>query len=176
MLLSYATTQNLLFLKIFSGAAGFALLCGGMYIFTRTTGRLLRIIALPVKGSGGTLQLRLEGKRWIPWRISSVTVPLGDVSLSHKWSELVIPEFQGRHLPISEISVFIRPFVRFGRWFGRFFREMRAVLTGDTLVYVYVKGHRAWKMDIRGQALGGAKGELQAVFQCAEFDSLLTVV
>jgi hypothetical protein len=163
MLLSYATASVALFLKLFSGAAGFALLCGGMYIFTRTTGRLLRIVALPVKGSGGTLQLRLEGKRWIPWRISSVTVPLGDVSLSHKLSEIIVPGLEGQHLPISEVSVFIRPFVRFGRWFGRFFREMRAVLTGDTLVYVYVKGHRAWKMDIRGEALRGAKGKLLLV-------------
>jgi len=164
ILLSYATVKDMLFLKFFSGAAGFALLCGGMYIFTRTTGRLLRIVTLPVKGTGGSLQLRLEGKRWIPWRISSITVPLSDVSLSHKWSELVVPEFQGQHLPISEVSVFIRPFVRFGRWFGRFFQEMRAILTGDTLVYVYVKGHRAWKMDIRGQTLSGVKGELLMYF------------
>jgi len=164
MLLSYATVSVMPFLKFFSGAAGFALLCGGMYIFTRTTGRLLRIVALPVKGSGGILQLRLEGKRWIPWRISSVTVPLGDVSLSHKRSEINVPGFEGKHLPISEVSVLVRPFVRFGRWFGRFFREMRAVLTGETLVWVYVKGHRAWKMDVRGEALAGAKGELLLVF------------
>ena len=176
MLLSVATVKAMLFLKFFSGAAGFALLCGGMYIFTRTTGRLLRIVALPVKESGGALQLRLEGKRWIPWRIDSVTVPLGNVSLSHKWSELAVPEFQGQHLPISEVSVLIRPFARFGRWFGRFFREMRAVLTGETLVYVYVKGHRAWKMDIRGHALGGAKGELLSYFTSPSLILLLIVV
>ena len=166
MLLSYATVSDMLFLKFFSGAAGFVLLCGGMYVFTRTTGRLLRIVALPVTGSGAGLHLRLEGKRWIPWRMSSVTVPLSDVSVSHKLSELVVPGLEGQHLPISEVSVFVRPFVRFGQWFGRFFREMRAVMTGETLAYVYVKGHRAWKMDIRGEVLGGIKGELLLVLMC----------
>ncbi|KAF2399468.1 hypothetical protein EJ06DRAFT_52968 [Trichodelitschia bisporula] len=121
-----------------------------------TVGRLHGITALP-QGAKGELVLRLEGQYMYPWFTSKVLeVPVSQVTVQAPLSE--VAPASPRKGPIEEVGILVRPFVAFGRWFGRMLGETKSGFLREHVVWVYIGGKRAWKLDTRGQAFGGAQG------------------
>lgn len=146
----------------------FALWGMGAWTLGAPGGRLLRVWALPNARPGAELRLRLEGKRVVPFLSKAVVVPAERVRVSALLADVVMEPLRLRS-PIGEAPVWVRPFVRFGRWCGSVFENTKAVMFRSVFVYWGVPGglmNRVWKLDVRGMAKGGARGELISTLVC----------
>jgi hypothetical protein len=144
---------------------------GGVWMIAGAARLCKRIIAIPIpKGTTprGGMRVRVEGTQYWPWKIHSVEADIADLSLYKSMAESISavgPKSAPRaQLPISGVSVFIRPFVRLGRGTSALFKEALHAFHRQSLPTLRVaqkgKGIRMFKVDVRGEAFGGAKGKL----------------
>jgi hypothetical protein len=134
----------------------------GGWTFAAPGGRLRRVWALPNERQGEELRLRLEGKRLIPFLSKKIVVPAEHVHVTSLLSEIVTKP-RSERTSVSEAPVWVRPFVRFGRWCGSVYENTQAVMFRSVFVYWGVPTgfmNKVWKLDVRGMAKGGTKGEL----------------
>lgn len=155
-----ADTHSLL--KYLPIGLSFCLYICGIYTFNASTSRIQRVWAIPPSKPGEGLQLKIEGRKWVPFLMKTLTVPADHVFTRSTLSEIeILPK--KAEVPVEEADWFARPFVRFGRWCGRVFENTKAVLFRTVFVHWSVRGHGwknvIWKIDVRGMARGGGKGE-----------------
>jgi hypothetical protein len=139
----------------------------GIWVFAGTLGICKRITAFPAAKARDGLRVIVEGSDyWLPWRTRTVEAALEDVSILRSMADAqsdVRRKFTPR-LPDSEVSSFIRPFLKLGRGFGAFAKEVQNACSRQahpSLLIRQGKGTETvkFKLDIRGQAFGGAKGK-----------------
>lgn len=139
----------------------FCLYLASGWMFSGQTNLLRRVWAVPATKPGDGLRLRLEGRRWIPFATARLLVPADAVRVQSLLADVPLQP-KAPHVPITEVSVLVRPFVRFGRFCRRVFENTQAAMFRNVFVHWHVSGqgwmNGAWKLDIRGMARGGAKG------------------
>ena len=121
---------------------------------------MLRITAIPVKNIGAVnqrgLNLRITAARWFPFYKKTIEVPAELVSLRKRLQDIQLPVSYVQ--PLDEVPALIRPFVRFGDWVKPLVYDTLSGWHTGRLIFMEIEGGKRLKLDIRGQALGGAKG------------------
>jgi hypothetical protein len=139
----------------------------GLWTIAGTMGICKRITAFPATKARDGVRVMVEGSYfWVPWRRRIVEAELGDVVIFRSMADCqkdtkrkIVPQ-----IPDDEISPFILGFVKFGRAFGACVKEIPNACFRQTHPSLQIRGGGKresvmFKLDIRGQAFGGAKGE-----------------
>jgi hypothetical protein len=139
------------------GVSSLVLFFVGCFTLSATTKLIRSITAVPTKSS--QLHLRITSSRFVPWSTKTVEVPLSDVYLDKSVQEqLLSAGYRKERGPLSEVSIFLRPWVWMGRGLADFGLQTRSMFVREHMVKMIIKGEGGWKLDVRGMALGGAEG------------------
>jgi hypothetical protein len=142
------------------GVSSLVLFLVGCWTLSATTKLVRGVTAVPHKEPGGTLHVKMEVSRFVPWMTSTMEVPLTDVYLDKSvLDQLRYAGVNTQREPLSSISIFLRPWVWMGRGLADFGLQTRSMFLREHMVKMIVRGQGGWKFDVRGQALGGHEGE-----------------
>jgi hypothetical protein len=141
------------------GVTSFVLFLTGSWTLSASTKLVRGIEAVPKHFQGEPLHLRLTLSRFVPWRTKTVELPLSDVYLDKSVRDVLFGATPRKiRQPLSETNFALRPWVWMGRGIVDFGTQTRSMFTREHMVKILIKGE-AFKLDVRGMALGGAEGE-----------------
>jgi hypothetical protein len=148
-----------LYVTMCYGVASVVLFLVGCWTLSATTKLVRGITAVPHKEPGGSLHVKLEVSRFVPWMTSTMEVPLTDIYLDKSiLDQLRYAGASSQREPLSTISILLRPWVWMGRGLADFGLQTRSMFLREHMVKMMVRGQGGWKFDVRGQALGGHEG------------------
>jgi hypothetical protein len=139
----------------------------GIWVIAGTMGICKRITAFPATKARDGLRVIVEGSDyWVPWRTRIVETELADVSIVRSMADCQndIRRKVTPRIPDNEVSPFILRFVKLGRAVGAYAKEIPNACFRQTHPALLVRQGGGtetvkFKLDIRGHAFGGAKGE-----------------
>lgn len=139
----------------------------GLYVVSNTMGLCKRITAFPAAKSRNGVRLVVEGKYfWLPWKTRIVEADMRDVVIAKSMADSLeaIRRKPVPRMPDDQVPPIILRLNKFGREFGACVRELPHVCFGHTHPSIQIRSGKQlelvqFRLDIRGQAFGGARGE-----------------